>query len=56
MRTWNVFQLGRMRHLDLLALWCQLHPNAPEGSDRTSFRLATASKERLVTAILASPA
>jgi len=51
-----VFQLGRMRHLDLLALWCQLHPNPPASADLTSFRLATASKEQLAALILQHPA
>jgi hypothetical protein len=46
----SVFQLGRMRHLDLLALWHQLNPDSH--LDRT-LAAAGLSKERLVAAILA---
>jgi hypothetical protein len=38
--------LGRMRHLDLLALWCQLHPQEDPRL------MGAVSKERLAAAIL----
>jgi len=46
----TVFDLGRMRHLDLLALWHLLHPDGHHGL--TGDLMATASKENLVAAIL----
>ena len=45
----TAFDLGRMRHLDLLALWHALHPDAHK--DNTIARL---SKECLAAAILRS--
>jgi hypothetical protein len=42
----NVFQLGRMRHLDLLALWCQAHPG-----DDTSHLVARLSKDQLAATL-----
>ena len=48
----TAFTLGRMRHLDLLALWCRLHPNTEAGSDKTAYRLARCSKEHIAAAIL----
>ena len=48
----SVFALGRMRHLDLLALWLQLHPDNQQ--DRATW-MATLSKERLAAAILGGP-
>lgn len=53
MRAWDVFALGRMRHLDLLALWCYLNP---DGHERDQQVLARLSKERLVAAITQRPA
>ena len=50
-RAMTVFQLGRMRHLDLLAHWCLLHPDT--SVDRAAWA-ARLSKERLVTTILGS--
>jgi hypothetical protein len=40
-----------MRHLDLLALWCQLNPDSHELNNR---RIAATSKEALVALILGS--
>lgn len=45
----SVFALGRMRHLDLLALW--LRANWGRDSPDT-FLMGTVSKERLAAAIL----
>jgi hypothetical protein len=48
-RRVTVFQLARMRHLDLLALWHQLNPDGHEQDGQTPARM---SKDWLVTAIL----
>ena len=48
----SVFQLGRMRHLDLLAMWHRLNPDGHEG---TGIRLAQASIGILVKAIHPGP-
>lgn len=52
----SVFELARMRHLDLLALWHLLHPAQEAGSDMEGHRLARVSKERLAAELLNSPA
>ena len=52
MRRWDVFALGRMRHLDLLALYHQVNPG--DGRDLTV--LGRLSKERLIAAIIERPA
>ena len=52
MRRWDMFALGRMRHLDLLALWHELNP----GDERDLTVIGQLSKERLIAVILASPA
>ena len=44
----SVFDLGRMRHLDLLAIWHQLHP---VGQEHDGLQAARMSKDWLVTAI-----
>lgn len=49
----TIFALGRMRHLDLLALWLELHPDNQEDRAQPMGRV---SKERLAAAILESPA
>ena len=49
----SVFQLARMRRLDLLALWHQLNPDLHEHWGRDMARL---SADRLAAAILNSPA
>jgi hypothetical protein len=49
----SVFQLGRMRHLDLLALWHRLHPDGHHGTDGD--KAARMSKDGLAAAILGSP-
>jgi hypothetical protein len=46
----SVFDLGRMRHLDLLAEWFRLNP-AVEGGP-ADYWMAALSKERLAGAIL----
>jgi hypothetical protein len=48
----NAFTLGRMRHLDLLALW---HQRNPDSHDRHVLVIARLSKENLIAQIL-SPA
>jgi hypothetical protein len=40
----SVFQLGRMRHLDLLAMWHQLHPDSHE---HWKLKIARLSKDNL---------
>jgi hypothetical protein len=45
----SVFQLGRMRHLDLLALWHQLHPDSHQ---RDALAVARLSAGQLATTIL----
>lgn len=47
----TAFALGRMRHLDLLALWHRLNPDGHHGTE--SDRAARMSKENLAAAILA---
>ena len=47
------FQLGRMRHLDLLALWHQLHPDNHHGDQYAA--IARLSKECIAAAILRAP-
>lgn len=49
----SVFQLGRMRHLDLLALWHQLHPDLHDQHGTMAARMTTG---QLAAAILGSPA
>lgn len=44
------FTLGRMRHLDLLAVWHQAHPNSRERNQRVVAGLA---KDALAALILA---
>jgi hypothetical protein len=46
----SVFDLGRMRHLDLLALWHQLHPDGHHGHDCDP--MGRARKGYLIAAIL----
>jgi hypothetical protein len=41
----SVFQLGRMRHLDLLALWHWCHPDSKQYAQLQIGRL---SRERLI--------
>ena len=48
----SVFTLGRMRHLDLLALWLQLHP---DNQEVRSAPMGAVSKERLVDVICEGP-
>lgn len=48
----SAFHLGRMRHLDLLALYHRLHPDGHENFAQYAARM---SKDRLA-ATLASPA
>jgi hypothetical protein len=48
----SVFQLGRMRHLDLLALWHELNPG--NAYSHGECLIAGVSKEHLVAAILAT--
>lgn len=43
------FALGRMRHLDLLAMWHQRHPDLGESGARFA---AGMSKDRLAAALL----
>ena len=50
----SAFTLGRMRHLDLLALWHQLHPDNHHGGQHCL--AARLSKESLAAAILNGPA
>jgi len=45
----TAFQLGRMRHLDLLALWHQLNPDSHDHWKRT---IAALSKDNLAALIL----
>ena len=45
----SVFQLARMRHLDLLAIWHQMHEDRRGDVDALASRM---SKDWLVTAIL----
>lgn len=45
------FALGRMRHLDLLTIWHQLHPDSHEHDSRL---IAGTSKETIAAAILTS--
>lgn len=47
----SVFQLARMRHLDLLATYYRVYPDH-RGHYNTVDRAARLSKEQLVTAIL----
>ena len=47
----SVFQLARMRHLDLLAMWHQLNPDLHEHWGRDMARL---SHDCLAAAILGS--
>ena len=49
----TVFDLGRMRHLDLLAMWLRLNPPLEAGADKSAYRLARCSKENLIAALLA---
>ena len=46
----SVFQLARMRRLDLLAIWHRLNPDGHHGADGDL--AARMSKDWLVTAIL----
>jgi len=46
------FELGRMRHLDLLALWHAAHPDSHQ---RDALRVAALSKENLISQLI-SPA
>ena len=48
----TAFQLGRMRHLDLLAVWHRLHPNS---RTRDQVVIARLSKDNLAAAILSHP-
>jgi len=48
----TVFGLGRMRHLDLLALW---HEANPDSHQRYSTVIAALSKENLISQLI-SPA
>lgn len=48
----SVFQLGRMRHVDLLALWFQLHPSASHGRGHEDARIAAMATSQLAAAIL----
>jgi hypothetical protein len=45
----TVFQLARMRHLDLLALWHRLNPDSHL---HDALRIAALSKDCLAAAIL----
>lgn len=45
----NAFMLGRMRHLDLLALWHQLNPNSRH---RDALAVAQLTTGHLVRAVL----
>jgi hypothetical protein len=45
----TVFHLGRMRHLDLLAVWHRLNPG---GREQQTLRVARLCKENLIAAIL----
>jgi len=45
----TAFALGRMRHLDLLALWHRLHPDSRE---RHVLVIAALSKDTLAALIL----
>jgi hypothetical protein len=47
----SVFQLGRMRHLDLLTLWCQLNP---DGHMRDPGLIGRLSKDRLAAELAPS--
>ena len=47
----NAFTLGRMRHLDLLALWHQLNPDMHEHQCRWAAQL---SKEQIARLILST--
>ena len=47
----SVFDLGRMRHLDLLALWFTLHPQESRGN--TADPVGRLTTGHLVKAILA---
>jgi hypothetical protein len=50
----TAFTLARMRHLDLLALWHQLHPDAHQ---RDTLRVARMTKDQLAAILAAeSPA
>jgi hypothetical protein len=46
------FTLGRMRHLDLLALWHQLNPPTEAGADMAGYRAGRLSKDNLAALIL----
>lgn len=48
----SAFALGRMRHLDLLALWHRLNPGAGTHTGLTVARLSTS---QLVREVLNSP-
>lgn len=47
----TVFQLGRMRHLDLLTIWHRLNP---DGHQRDALLVAAMPKDQLATAVIAS--
>ena len=51
-RRMTVFDLGRMRHLDLLALWHQLNPDSHDHRGVHAARMTTG---QLVAAVLGSP-
>jgi hypothetical protein len=45
----SVFQLGRMRHLDLLSMWHQLNPDS---HDHWKLKIARLSHDNLAALIL----
>ena len=48
----NAFTLGRMRHLDLLALW---HARNPDMHEHYQRQIARLSKDNLAALILKAP-
>lgn len=56
MRRWDVFQLGRMRHLDLLALWLELNPGTSQAGPSSDVAVAALTKEQIAALILQHPA
>lgn len=50
-RQWTVFELARMRHLDLLATWHQYTPRP--GNEQAGLQAGRMTKEHLVIAVAA---
>lgn len=55
MRRWDVFALGRMRHLDLLALLFELDGH-PATAPHSQLPLGKLTKNQVAALILTSPA